>query len=335
MSLWGKIKKGVKKAAKAVSNAVHTATNAVGEAVGDVVETIGNGIQDGIAKVGSWAENIPGVGGAIGAVLRWAGRIVSNVTDLVGAVVKGITGIVGGIVGGVVLILGGIISLDGGLIVEGFEDIISGIAGGILVILGKAVSLVQTIFVLERERALTERERALLKRVFRESVALYNVRIVDGFAGIYSVNPRPFTLGNTIYLKDHDSVSEPETLVHECTHVWQYQHWGSQYASDAVGAQWFVPDEYSWERELQRGNLEWADFNKEAEGRFLEDIFTDGELLTGGGVSGPGGGVFYDAEGKKSVGRFVFNTVDRTNLADESVAYVRDAHTARLSGAWS
>jgi hypothetical protein len=113
--------------------------------------------------------------------------------------------------------------------------------------------------------------------------------------------------------------------------VWQYQNLGARYASDAIYAQWFVDDEYSWEKEISRGNDEWVEFNKEAQGRFLENIWTKGELITSGVVAGPGQGVFYDADGEKSVGRFVVNRVDHTERANVAVAVVRGDASQRLS----
>ena len=97
----------------------------------------------------------------------------------------------------------------------------------------------------------------------------------------------------------------------------------------------FVGDAYSWEKELQRGDDQWVDFNKEAQGKFLEDIYTDGELMVGGVSTGQGGGVFYDAVGSNSIGRFVFNSVDHTDRANNGVAVVRGAKAIRLSGLFS
>lgn len=309
----------------AASDAVEDGANAVGEFVSDAVETIGNAVEDGIdALVG----DVP----ILGDVLGWAGGIFSDALDFFGAVVKGVLGIVGGAIGGFIRIFGGILSLDVGLILKGLGDIVSSIFGAFILIAGKAISLVQSIILVEaRERKLTEKEIQLLRRVFRKSVAYYNVRLVEGRAGLYSLNPRPFTLGNTIYLKDRNVSQEPELLVHECTHVWQYQNLGARYTSDAIGAQWFVDDAYSWEKEIGRGNDQWVSFNKEAQASFLEDIYTKGELITSGVVTGPGGGVFYDADGQKSVGRFVVNAVDHTTRANAAVAVVRGDASQRLS----
>ena len=136
----------------------------------------------------------------------------------------------------------------------GLIDIGSSFAGGVIVIAGKAASLVQSIFLVEAQgRGLTAEEIKLLRRVFRNSIAYYNVRLVEGRAGLFGLNPRPFALGNTIYLKDRNVSREPDLLVHEITHVWQYQRIGARYTSDALGAQFFVDDAYNWEKEVGRG----------------------------------------------------------------------------------
>ncbi len=335
MSVWGSIKHAVSSGANALADAVETGVNAAEEVVTDVVETVGNGIEDGISAVGDVLGGVPVIGGFLEGAFDWAGSVISGVFDFAGAIVKGVLGIIGGVIAGVIRIIGGILSLDGDLIVTGLLDIVSGIAGAVILIVGKAISLVQTVFFLQKpERRLTKEEKALLKRVFRESVALYNVRLIEGWAGIYSLNSRPFTLGNTIYLKDHVVSAEPELLVHEVTHVWQYQNTGSRYASDAIGAQWFVDNAYSWEDEIARGNDDWVEFNLEAQAAFLEDIYTDGDLLHGSRVE-HGNGRFYDADGKKAIGRFDYNGGHHTDRANEGVAVVRGAAAIRLSGLFS
>src|SRR5205814_3844422 len=110
--------------------------------------------------------------------------------------------------------------------------------------LGTFVALVQKVLFLQRPaRALTEAEREMLRRVFRRSVSLYNVRLVEGRAGLFGFNVRPFTLGNTIYLKYYLS-SLPGLLIHECVHVCQYQNIAPRYLIEALGAQVLLPDAY-------------------------------------------------------------------------------------------
>jgi hypothetical protein len=327
----------IKKAVKKVKKAVKAVVNAVEEVVSDVVEGIGNAIEDGLGWLG---DRVPWVGGAF----KWLGAVVSSVTDFVAAVVKGVVAIVAGVVGGLVTMLVGvfvgIFTGDWSVLGDGFRQLVSGIVGGGLLILGKLVAVVQSVFHLQAfERTLTDIETEMVRRVFAESIALYNVRLIEGWAGLYSLNSRPFTLGNTIYLKSVDTSSEPEILIHECVHVWQYQNNGASYIGGALGAQAFIPDEYNWERDIARGNLNWVDFNKEAQGKFLEDLWTDGSLIEAT-VTRERDGVFFFADGKGKIGHFDFEihspiANDYTKEANDAVKEVRGAKSVRLSASWS
>jgi hypothetical protein len=203
---------------------------------------IGDAVSDAADAVGDALSGIPVVGGALNAVFHWVGDVVSGVTDFVGAVIKGVSGIVGGVICGSIRVIGGgiggLLNGDSSVFVKGLIDIGSGIAGSFLTTTGKFIGLVQSIIPLQwGKRPLTEKENEILRRVFRRSVALYNVRIIEGSAGIFSINDYPFTLGNTIYLKDYDPAANPEALVHECAHVWQYQNNGvALYRRRARGA---------------------------------------------------------------------------------------------------
>ena len=328
-------------AAQAVGDAVNTVVNAVGDAVSDVVEAVGNAVSDACDAIGGFLSGIPVIGGFLGGVFHWIGNVVASVTDLVGAVVKGITSIVGGVLGGVIKIVGGLI---GGLLsgnwnvfADGWGNIVTGIAGAVIGIVGKFIGVVQTIFGLQwGKRALTRAEQDMLMLVFRNSVGLYNVRVVDGFAGLYSINSRPFTLGNTIYMKD--TMNTPgdynHTLVHECTHVWQYQNLGYKYTMEALWAQWTLPGQgYSWQDEMGRGKTRWQDFDREAEAAFIEDVWQSGSrgkkpVLTGDGV-------FYTDDPIGSDVNFTDSGTDRTQFAKDSIAYMRGFLAIRLTNLFS
>lgn len=310
-------------AVSAVGNAVESAVTVVTDAVSDVVETVGNAINDGLDALADAVSNVPVVGGA----LRWVGGVVAGACGLVAASIKAVGSVVGGILGGTIKLVGGILGLDSGLILEGLVGIASGIVGAIVVVGGEIIAVFQTtLFLQNKERRLTKAEMDLLRRVYRVSLALYNIRIVEGRYGVFGINNRSFTLGNTIYLKSND----PQTLVHESLHVWQYQHLGSRYAGDAIGAQWLVQNAYSWSLEIARGNTEWVDINAEAQAKFVEDIFIFGTLSTAG-ILTTGNGTFYDAQPPVSTGAFVFNGPNHTNRANDAVAVIRGAINSRLS----
>ena len=311
-------------AANAVADAVSDGTNAVGEFVSDVVETVGNAIEDGLDWAGA---DVPGWSHFTG----WLGSIVSGITDLVGSIVKGVFGIIGGVIGGVVRIIGGIFSLNGGLIVQGLGDIFSSILGGVIVFVLRVVALVQQAIPFQaRERRMTKDEIKDLKRIFGDSLAYYNIRIVEGRAGIF-LGPRELVTGNTIYMKGHDPDTERERLAHECVHVWQYQNRGSRYTSDALYAQLFVDDEYSWEKELDRGKEEWVEFNTEAQGKFIQDVYFEGQLVVPGVTPNANrDGVFFDAT-ETAVGLFEFGGAVHTDLANEAWSVLKNEGSQRLS----
>ena len=331
MSFWGTIKNGASAVGDAVSDgadtvgdfvddaadAVEDFVNDVGDEVGDVVEAVGDGVNDAL----NWAGDKVGF---LKPVTSWVGGIIKGVFSLVGAVVKGVFGIVGGIIGGVIKIIGGILTWRGSLILEGVGDIFSPIIGTIILVLGKTVALVQSIFYLQGfERPLTKEEKSQLKRVFKASLNYYVIRIIEGHAGVFGLNSSHFVLGNTIYMKTR--TFDIDLLVHETIHVWQYQQTGDRYASDAIYAQWFVPDEYDWGREINvRNKNDWSEFNNEAQAEFFQDLWNHGELRDNSGTTTRReNGAFFDADGKKLFGHFEMNSKDYTSIAIAAVKLVR------------
>jgi len=201
------------------------------------------------------------------------------------------------------------------------RSIAASIAGTAVVAAGKFVAAAQTALRLQqRGRPLTPDERALLWSVYRDSIGYDGIRIVEGRAGLFGVNKRPFTLGNTIYLKHLDPTAHPSTLVHECCHVWQNQHEGSRYAVEALWAQATVrPNAYHWADEFGRGRASWREFNKEAQAQFLQDVYRSGKGASAAGTAGS----FYDGDVIARDARFEHHGTDYTDFARDTIAYVR------------
>ena len=77
-------------------------------------------------------------------------------------------------------------------------------------------------------------ELALVRPVFRNSVDFSRVRLIRTDVLEYR------TVGNNIRVPlafNVDDAEMAQTLVHEMTHVWQYQHRGTSYLSESVTAQ--------------------------------------------------------------------------------------------------
>ena len=174
-------------------------------------------------------------------------------------------------------------------------------------------------------RTLNQHELATLKRIYGDSLNLRNIRVVDGRAGLFSINNRPFVLGNVIYMKGQGT----RTFVHESVHVWQYQHEGARYIGLALAAEfgqrWCGGVSYNWEHEIARGNGEWKNFNKEAQASFVEDLYAHGAVLING-IHSARPGDFFDADNPDKV--FVFNQCDHTARALEAVSVIRRLTTA-------
>ena len=77
-------------------------------------------------------------------------------------------------------------------------------------------------------RSLGRDERADAEFVFGNSINLDRVRIVQAV-----VANAPTTLGNYIRIPMDGSISR-SVLIHELTHIWQYQTRGTRYISDSV-----------------------------------------------------------------------------------------------------
>ena len=82
-----------------------------------------------------------------------------------------------------------------------------------------------------KSRPLTPRELAIARPIFGSSIVYDAIRVVKG----YFANA-PTTLGNHVRIS-LESRFDDATLVHELTHVWQYQTHGTGYISNSMCAQ--------------------------------------------------------------------------------------------------
>jgi hypothetical protein len=83
-------------------------------------------------------------------------------------------------------------------------------------------------------RPLTSDEQTLASGVFGAGIDYGRVRLIPSPVLAYR------TIGNTIRVPENFTIADPymaETLIHELTHVWQYQHSGTSYISISLGTQ--------------------------------------------------------------------------------------------------
>ena len=318
MGAWGWVKKTAKKIKKKVEEAAEWIEDQVsdgGEAVAEEIEELGNDLGDAIG------DNR--VGNAVKHIFAGFASVVKAVADTIG---------VG--IGAAIKTALGAITLDYKLFWEGVTNVVSSAVGNVIVTVGHTLGVLGTLITIQDGtlRYLTKEEKSLLRRVFKQSLNYNVIKVFEGNAGFLGVNSRPMVLGNTIYLKHNRGTDE--LLVHECTHVWQYQNIGNRYATDAINAQLVVPDEYNWEREINtRDKDDWSDFNAEAQAEFFEDLWVEGKLVDGSGaLIEEGNGRFYDADWNTEFGLFeiihtdddgTINTSDYTDIAKRAVQTVR------------
>lgn len=193
---------------------------------------------------------------------------------LKGALISGLTGLAGG------AILGGMAAGPIGALVGG----VIGLIGGAIV--GEGAST--------RKRKLSGTEKAQAKTIFAESIDYSQVEITRD--SLLSTGA-PRTIGNTIHLKSDwghfkgdtldltterspqrpNAPSGMETLIHEMTHVWQYQNGGIAYMPLSLIAQIKAAvttgdrnTAYDWHR-AHDAHLPWAEWNPEQQAEMVED----------------------------------------------------------------
>ena len=281
------------------------------------LESLESAFAGGVGRIGDAVE-------ALGHGARGrAGAIVSALLFLLSMSLRATAGVLAGTLAGLMRLVGGAGRLDRRLALRGLGDIAAAWAGGAAAVAGSFTGLLQTALLLQPvDRPLDDREHDVLRRVYGASVRLGNVRIVAGRAGLFSATPRPFTLGNRLYMQAVDTVREVDVLVHECGHIWQHQHHGPRYIADALWAQWSYQlkgkNAYDWRAE-SRSKAEWRDFNFEAQAEFLSAVFRGGR---GGGREGDGAFFENPAAGDASF-RLRGPDEDLTDLAREAITHVR------------
>lgn len=117
-------------------------------------------------------------------------------------------------------------------------------------------------------RSLTPGERALLDRVFDGALDFEPIVVRENLSGLLNVSRRAFVIENTIHLPMPPHAAPPHLLVHEATHVWQFQHGGHAYIADSIVAQTFG-DGYELEKGLLQGRR-WHELNCEQQATLIE-----------------------------------------------------------------
>jgi len=117
-------------------------------------------------------------------------------------------------------------------------------------------------------RSLSMTEQHLLFGIFQSSLDYSSIRVADTVVG---TKGRPYTLGNTIRVPP-GSTLDFRTLVHECTHVWQYQTKGTGYISDSAWHQIMDKSAYQVKIEPRKS---FSSYSAENQAVIIEAYYVD------------------------------------------------------------
>lgn len=194
-----------------------------------------------------------------------------------------VVGVVRNIAEAATTLAGGVKDLAAGRLTSGLRQV--GLAlvklllqtpvDAVLMLGGRVLSAVQTLGGVEPVgRPLREAELEKLRPVFGDSIDWSKVTIKEGTGGLLTMPRRPFTHGNTIYVPPPFLPLHDDLLVHELVHVWQHQHGGTDYMSEALYAQYFG-DGYDVAKGLREGRR-WSELNREQQAELIEIAFKRG-----------------------------------------------------------
>lgn len=156
------------------------------------------------------------------------------------------------------------------------------LAGKVIFHLISIVDVVQAVFKWQsKKRTLNPQEMSALLPIFGESIPYSKIRILDGNKGILTPGrgSSAFVIGHNIYATNPSLA----TIVHECVHVWQFEHGGAHYIGQSAFYQLRQmlggSDPYDWQSSIGPEDNAWVRLDSvEAQARFIEDVYR----LTGG-----------------------------------------------------
>jgi hypothetical protein len=295
--------KALGKAISAGAGAVFGLAKSIGKAVVSGAKAVGKAVAKGakaVAKAAKWVasktwDGIKWVGekawdaakwtvGAIKTAGKWFGeRWLDGARSMTTGIEDAVNGAVRNVLEGAEKFTRGIGKIFNGKFGKGLEDMGKGLAKVfvqtpvdiVLMVGGRAVSAVQTqIGVEDPSRPLNEEEIKLLREVYGDSIDYSKVRIKEG-PELFTAGADARTHGNVIHLKSNPSKA---LLIHEMGHVWQHQHGGNDYMSEALWSQAFG-DGYNITAPVMN-QTPWDQLGREQQAELLEQLYRRGLLPT-------------------------------------------------------
>jgi hypothetical protein len=298
MSFWSAIQSGVRRFSAEVEEVFDDVGDLARQPMantpkGNSDEVGGGEVKDGVEPEAASASSFATFG-PFATLASFASDQVARIweggSSLAEGVVEGTAAVLNDVGEGLYHVGHGVVETVRGNVGDGLKEMgsgavqatVGGVVDGVCLAGARAASAVQVIaHVEQRERRLSPSEVGELRATFGDSIDYGEVRIKEGRAGVFSVNDRAFTSGNTIYMKmDPTEHAWKTTLMHEMVHVWQYQNGGADYQSKSLAAQFITRDAYQW-RSAAFDEKPWADLNPEDQGALIEEFYRQGYFTTG------------------------------------------------------
>ena len=266
-SFFGDLWSGV----KSIGRAIGSAATKVGKAIGSAASAVGGAVVEAVKWVGERGHD----------VLNWVTNLVS---ELPARLVRFGKAIVDGLVGIATFIPEAISALKSGGI-SGFASWLwekaKSAGSWILTLVDRLIDLVGgpeitefILHLLSYASPLTVQQIAAGQLVLGKDAVRWNqVRVAQG--GIWWIifalhDKRAVTTFHTINLPPNTDLP---TVVHELTHVYQYECMGSIYIGQAIHAQMTEGYNYGDLEAARKSGKHFRDFNREQQAQIAEDYF--------------------------------------------------------------
>jgi hypothetical protein len=283
----------VKGAAKATGKFVSNAASSTAEAVKGGVKWLGNAVGTGVTwTVGALKDAGKAVGNGILTAGKWLGgaakdawnwftpRLVDAGEGLWTGLRDGLSGALRNMLEGGDKFIKGVGEIFKGHFGDGFRDMGLGLLKTFvqtpidfhMMVGGRAVSAIQTLIGVEPAgRKLRDDEITELKKVYGDSIDYSRVRIKES-DDLFTVGGAARTHGDVIHIPK--GKLSKSLLVHEMAHVWQFQHGGTDYMSEALIGQ-TAGEKYDYTKGIREGKS-WSELNPEQQGDLLRDAYDQG-----------------------------------------------------------
>jgi len=309
-SWWDKFCDAFDNFTQMISDAVTMITDLLGEAWEKFWKLFGDGFYWFFTNIG------------LGKFGVWLGTIFSNIFDYYGSVGRGAFTFAGDLFSGGLEVFVGVITVRPKKIWAGIKKTIKSTISLIAIILIKAVVIYEAIFTIGLKRKLDQHEQMILDSIFHSSLKTSEIYIVEKGFVLDKLSKRALAAGNTIYFKgEYGSPPSFYKLVHEATHVWQYQNYGYDYLGGSVLEQ-AEGEAYIWLDDVLKGK-EWKDLGIEKQAKYLEDLFLIGRRKLISGAIDTNIGSFFIRESDTASVEFHYSKCDLTEHAERSLKFIR------------